>query len=388
MASSDTNQRLINALSKFTDVKIQTSRQESRQAISLCLENIVKPVLQRVAEYEPRFKAEPPIPTSTYFEGLRVSALNEFEFLVSLVNLLSFRGFDDVGKRDPKYGCYGYLVAKHSNFEIDDLVEKIPKRASPEGYTGLGVMSAKKVKEKFYKLVQTAVENLSLSPELNTKVYLQGSSDTIPVLKVQHGDRMYNIELVPCITLQSDWPPTAEGWGNETNAWLTAEEAKEVKKFGFQLLPTRCPLDADDGNLWRLSFCRGEKFLLKHSNIDSVNGNGRRKQCERILKTIREANREAFLPLVSYHIKTVFLHESMKFPDPSQWTKDKLGERFKGLLRSLIYALEKGQCPHFFVRGCNLFAYYSQADLSRVAVLLRDILGSVTNHPDACKYLE
>ncbi|XP_077993481.1 cyclic GMP-AMP synthase-like receptor 1 [Glandiceps talaboti] len=379
---------LSGALNNFTKVKIETSRQGSRKAISLCLEYAVKPILTKIAEIEPRFKADPPLATSSYFEGLRVSATNEFEFLVSLVHLLSFRGYDDVGHRDPKYGCYGYLVAKHSNYDIADLVEATPTTSKSKGYTGLGVLSACRVKRVFFDLVKRAVDNLPKSPNKQVEVKVIENVDDIPVLSITADGETYSIELVPCIPFQaaSDWPPSAVEWGKETNEWLTPNVIKEVKKFGFHLLPKSCPIDPEDKNLWRLSFSRSEKFLLQHADADSVNG--RRKQCERILKTMREAHRDVFAPVVSYHIKTIFLHECMKFSSGSDWTKDKLEERFNGLLRSMIYALEKGQCPHFFIAGCNLYAHYGSESLNKAASVLRDILGSLSNQPANSKYLQ
>ncbi|XP_070576455.1 cyclic GMP-AMP synthase-like receptor 1 [Ptychodera flava] len=380
-----TGQQLNVLLNKFTEVKIQTSRLESRKAIPLCLDNVIHPILKTIGEEQPRFRAEPPLATSSYFEGLRVSSLNNFELLVSFVQLLSFRGIDDVGTKEPGYGSHGYIIAKHSNFDIADLVETLPKNVVSEGFTGLGLLSAIKVKRAFFAAVDGAMKKLNIVPDKQITVRLEESHDSIPILKVEAGGKVYSIHLVPCIVFRgtTDWPPSAADWGNSSNEWLTETEVKNVKGFGFHMLPKQCHA-SQDTNLWRFSFSCGEKYLLRYSDIDSPNG--RRKQCERILKTIREANRQDFKPIASYHIKTIFLNECTKFPKPDSWSKEKLGERFKGLLRSMMYALEKKQCPHFFIRGCNLFDSFDAGSLNRVAAVIRDILADLSNDPAKSKY--
>ncbi|XP_077992108.1 cyclic GMP-AMP synthase-like receptor 1 [Glandiceps talaboti] len=376
--------KLNHALEKFTEMKILPSREDSKKVISMCIEKVVNPLLTKVALEDHRFKTDfPLIPIGSYFEGMKVSKSNNFTLLVPLVQLLSFKGFDDVGSREHRFSSYGYVIAKHSAYDISDLVESKPERCHVEGYMGLGVLSAAKLRHKFCCVLETVVQENPLDSDLKISVRQE---DAATVLEITLGDQCYNMYLIPCLNFQSEWPPSAKEWGHDLNDWLTASDVDDIKDFGYYVIPQQNLIEGGDENLWHLSFSRSEKFLLRHTDIDSPNG--KRKQCERILKTIREANREDFGPVTSHHIKTILLHESKRFHRSDQWTREMLGERFVGVLKSLVSALERRRCQHFFVEGCNLFAQYDLADLNEVAAKMKDIYTEIYNMPESTKYLK
>ena len=105
------------------------------------------------------------------------------------------------------------------------------------------------------------------------------------------------------------------------------------------------------GFLVRYSFSEAEKKLFNkgghHENSSC------RKQVLRILKALRKQLNLG--PLNSYHLKTVLLYECEAHPDPSQWTHEKLSERFISLLQRLENCLRQFNCPHFFIKHLNLF---------------------------------
>lgn len=103
--------------------------------------------------------------------------------------------------------------------------------------------------------------------------------------------------------------------------------------------------------LVRHSFSEAEKKLFNKGGHGE--GSSCRKQVLRILKALRKEL--DLVPLNSYHLKTVLLYECEANPDPSQWSHEKLSERFIGLLQRLENCLWQFNCPHFFIKHLNLF---------------------------------
>jgi len=102
-------------------------------------------------------------------------------------------------------------------------------------------------------------------------------------------------------------------------------------------------------NAWRRSFSMKEKERL--ATLDG--GNGCRKQVLRVLKVIR--NREAGLTLLtSYHLKTVLFRKIDELPNSAQWRSECLGQRLMDVICQLEKELDKGDMPHYFLRGVNL----------------------------------
>jgi len=102
--------------------------------------------------------------------------------------------------------------------------------------------------------------------------------------------------------------------------------------------------------LWRISFSAAEKQLYKETGETY-------KSVHRLLKQdLHEfkKNNEQNDALCSFHIKTTFLHLMDKVPDDSEWTKDRLLDRYKDGLRMLIASLGKGEIKHYFIHRANL----------------------------------
>ena len=101
----------------------------------------------------------------------------------------------------------------------------------------------------------------------------------------------------------------------------------------------------------RYSFSEAEKKLFNKGGHHEEGSCW--KQVLRILKALRKGLRLG--PLNSYHLKTVFLYECEANPDPSQWSREKLSERFLGILQRLENCLCNQNCPHYFIKHLNLF---------------------------------
>ena len=106
-----------------------------------------------------------------------------------------------------------------------------------------------------------------------------------------------------------------------------------------------------------------KEFLLRYSFSEAekklFNKGGHREEgsCwKKVLRILKALRKELHLgPLNSYHLKTVLLYECEANPDPSQWSHEKLSERFIGVLQRLENCLFNHNCPHYFIKHLNLF---------------------------------
>ena len=216
-------------------------------------------------------------------------------------------------------------------------------------------------------------------------------------MKIFRGQDLLLFELVPAFPFPNEWPNSAAAWPEETNDWLSQNEAKVARDLGFyaQVLP--CPSALGDPSLFRISFSTSEKFLLRATVPEGNNTHAAsssfpnptsglatsRKASERILRMLRESDKDDFYPVNSYHIKTVLLRECQRWPDLAAWSQEKLGERFLELLRDLILALDNQDLPHFFVRDCNLLRCYAPELLASAASRLRAIYQDIVVSPSS-----
>ncbi|XP_059146145.1 protein mab-21-like, partial [Physella acuta] len=202
------------------------------------------------------------------------------------------------------------------------------------------------------------------------------------VVKITKGPDLFFFELVPAFLFQHEWPISSAAWPEATNDWLTENDAKIAKDFGFYALALPCPANPADPSLFRISFDMSEKYLLRpvpaHGpDLPVVS----RKACEKILRTIREADKDEFHPVNSYHVKTLLLHQCFRWPAEGAWGPEKLAERFLELFRDLIFALDNQDLPHFFLRDCNLLRHYPAESLARSAARLKVIYQDVYMSP-------
>ncbi|XP_013409851.1 putative nucleotidyltransferase MAB21L1 [Lingula anatina] len=362
-------------LARFRDNVILKSREESRKIISTCIEKVILPVLTKIGEIEKRFHCSVPSSmNASYFEGLKVSAKNEFELMVNLDHLTAFKSFDDLGNRESKYACYGYLLCKHSYHNLSDVVVSPPPNCKHDKDDQ--VISALKVRKHFAELASQACSHIKCDEGLQVEAQFR---DPYTVLKITMDDKAYYFELVPSLPFVNAWPPSAEDFGVRTNEWLTTDDVREIKQMGYSVIPMICPADPKNEALWRISFSKAEKYVMRYEDFGDPRG--RRKQCSSFLKTIREANKEAMRPLVSYHLKTLVLNDCMKWPKDESWTHELLSQRFVGLLWHLDDALERRKLPHFFIKKCNLLAPYDMVDLQELATKVKDIFNDIVVNP-------
>lgn len=177
------------------------------------------------------------------------------------------------------------------------------------------------------------------------------------------------------------WPGQASAaWLQEGSAsgWPGQEKVRHIKSQGFQLVAKSHDGDEQTDTLWRLSFALAEASLFDH--IDSINDI---KMCHKkllvILKCIRKlvmSSGSGTTPIfTSYMLKTLLYHQCFRYPNPQDWTKDKLGERFQTAVEALYDNMEQESLSHFFVPGVNLFEGRGVYIVKKTVKAMRDNAG-------------
>ncbi|KAH9488007.1 hypothetical protein Btru_066809 [Bulinus truncatus] len=323
---------------------------------------VVLPLLEKVGELDVRFKCASPLPNEAYFEGMKTTSVNEFELTVILTDLLPLKIFEDVGYQNRNFLCYGHVIAHPAPHHLGDVVL--------ESGTSRGLVSAQRVRQIFAQLVIQAASVLPVLGITVEVVYREPHT----VVKILRAPDLIFFELVPAFLIPQQWPSSAGSWPEATNEWLTDVDARIVKEMGFHALALPCPTSPLDPSLFRISFNRAEKYLLRKTPQPGTGlPPSSRKDCEKILRTIREADKDDFGLVSSYHIKTILLHECMRRPNPTEWLPEKLTERFLELFRDLILSLDRKELTHFFIREHNLLRQYSPEQLSHAATKLKGI---------------
>ncbi|XP_005095978.1 protein mab-21-like 2 [Aplysia californica] len=357
------------ALHKFNQNIVDASRQVCRDSIAFCMTQVVLPLLEKVGEIDVRFKCASPLPNEAYFQGMKTTCVNEFELTVILTHLVTAKTFEDTGCQDTNFSCYGRVLPHQAPHPLGDLLVD----AGPSQ----GHLSAQRIRQIFAQLVRQAASILPLTG-LTLEVFFK---EPYAVVKIFRGPDMFLFELVPAFIFPGEWPSSAASWPEDHSDWLTEAEVKIAKEMGFYAQALPCPADPADQSLFRISFNMAEKYLLRHVVPENSNLSSTRKDCERILRLIRESDKDDFQPVSSYHIKTVLLHECARWPDLKSWSSEKLAERFLELLRDLILVLDSHELPHFFIRDCNLLRQFAPEQLTATAVRLREIYQDIFASP-------
>ncbi|KAK0046819.1 protein mab-21-like 2 [Biomphalaria pfeifferi] len=358
------------ALHRFHQNIVEPSVHLCRDTIAFCMTQVILPLMKKVGELDARFKCAFPMPNEAYFEGMKTTSVDEFELTVILTNLLPMKVFEDVGYQNSNFQCYGHVIAHKAPHHLGDVVL--------ESGTSQGLVSAHRIREMFAQLV---IQAASVLPVLGIKIDVV-YREPYTVVKILRSPDLFFFELVPAFLFEQQWPSSAASWPEATNEWLTDLDASFVKEMGFYALAAPCPANPADPSLFRISFSRAEKYLLRkvpqpNPDLPPVS----RKDSEKILRIIREADKDDFGLVSSYHIKTVLLHQCMRWPDPMEWLPEKLTERFLELFRDLILSLDRKELPHFFIRNCNLLRLYPPEQLNTAAAKLKAIYEEIILAP-------
>ncbi|XP_078364522.1 cyclic GMP-AMP synthase-like receptor 1 [Oculina patagonica] len=335
------------------------------------IEERITSLVHEISEYigrkDPLFKNFV-IPSGSYFEDLKVEGPDEFDFMICLENL-SLPGVcvkKDIPLRpvpDP-----GYVHVQVSNETLRQVYRK-QRYISNQGNLKPDVLL-----KRFKELIEEALRKRKRRSHEKLAERVEVELRKIPItIKVRWNGEIYtnyeiSIDLTLCIKL-SGWPAASDIRGRLNRGHPGYEVFKEAVRAGHHLVASTIGESGKPRPCWRLSFSVAEGIVLK-----GICKNPRlmHKVALKVLKVLRKKN-EHDLCLYedadagvsyriqwvfhSYVLKTMFLHEWCEFPEDSYWSKDKLGERVRGILERIRNSLKDKDIRSFWVPDYKLFNF-------------------------------
>lgn len=346
-------------LNKFILQYVQEKVRNRRHEINRTLDGvvaIVTDVLKSVESLEPRFISSFKKENGRYV-GLHVITSTRFELHLFLNQMGVFNFIDE----NCPPGCAMLKLSDERKRSMSLWTEFI---------TASGYLSARKMRSRFHSLVAEAVLKCSFRDQVRIQ---RGTSSTVLIIRDQ-----CTLELVPAFKCGAIWPRNASIWPTDSQLWPSQTEVENVKRRGFNLLAGDMfpgyETQAAEGDAWVLDFSDGEGVLL-HGSC--------RKQCLAILKTLFERHLDLpGRPIQPLHMKTLLLYECEKHPREAEWDETSLGERINGILLQLVSCVQCRRCPHFFLKGVDLFVGKSREVLDNAAQQTWKITRAITTSPN------
>lgn len=348
-------QRQVN-MKHFVRNRVHRRKSEIYQAVTTVC-RIMQDVLKHVEALEPRFISSLKQVDGRY-AGLQVLSPRRLEVSLFLNQMGVFNFIDD--------GCpSGCAMLKLSD------ERKRSMSLWTEFITASGYLSARKMRSRFTSLVSEAIRR----GNLQSQVRIISTNSFSTVLSVTD---IYTVELVPAFRCGSIWPQNTCVWPTLGSAWPSQPAIANVKMRGFNLLardpyPTTKPINTE-GDAWVLSFTDAEELLLS---------GGCRKLCLSMLKALCDKHLNITGDPIDYvHLTNLVLYECEKHPREYEWDEECLFDRINGVLLQLVSCLQCRKCPHFFLKGVDLFSGKSKNSLDQAAkqvwILARDLTTNPT----------
>ncbi|XP_029462800.1 protein mab-21-like 3 [Rhinatrema bivittatum] len=317
-----------NIFSRFLRDSVHISRRETSAIVNdvvAIVEEILGAVEAKDGRFDRRFHR-----SGSYIENLKVSAPDEFDFLVPLKGIsLLYPGGWYPGLEAPPDQSYVAVIINRSeaNHDLQDWLQRYR------------LLLPKNVMTTFRTKVRDAVSSRQ-DPNISLRRLQQGTpavTISVPIRGLE-----VSVDLVPFIEnplsqWMFEWP--------RQGAWPSQSKVQKIKEAGVDLV-AKHPL------YWRYSFSRIERILLESIDADG----GHRRNALRALKKVHE---DYWKPkfgkdLVSYHLKMILFWACESFPQAKEW-QDPV-ESFMRLVVYLERFLKDGVLPHYFLGPqVNLF---------------------------------
>ena len=195
--------------------------------------------------------------------------------------------------------------------------------------------------------VRLICDPLTVELEYPEIIFMCDEDDTNLEIPAPDELRKAEIDFVLAIPFPF-WPQEASQWKSRIRAWPDMSLIEDVLQGGYHFVP-KSPSGSRDELEWRFSFARAEGVLLR-----SIPKYSWCKQCYRIFKCFIKYHLSHPNLVSTYHCKTIVLW-TLETYHQDTWVEANLGNRFLGLLDSLIHALIQGDLQQYFMNGDNLF---------------------------------
>ncbi|EDO41756.1 predicted protein [Nematostella vectensis] len=341
----------------FVSNIVHRRKSETYQAIAnVC--RVVPEVLKHVEALEPRFISSLKQLDGRYL-GLYVVSPKRFEVCLYLNQMGVFNFIDD--------GCpSGCAMLKLSD------ERKRSMSLWTEFITASGYLSARKMRSRFTSLVGEAIRR----GNLQSQVQMVGANSHSTVLSIND---TYTVELIPAFRCGAIWPQNTCSWPSPDSYWPSQAAVANIKLRGFNLLakdpyPSVKPVNTE-GDAWVLSFTDSEELLL---------AGGCRRLCVSMLKALCDKHLNVPGDCIEYiHLKNLVLYECEKHPRDFEWFDEALFDRINGILLQLVSCLQCRKCPHFFLKGVELFAGKSRTVLDQAAKQVWNLARDLATNPSS-----
>lgn len=343
------------SLQKFVNTRVHRRKTELYKTITnIC--SVVQELLKHVEGLEPRFISSLKLADGRY-QGVRALSPRNFEVHLYLNQMGVFNFIDE----SCPPGCAMLKLSDERKRSMSLWTEFI---------TASGYLSARKVRSRFISLVAEAIRRGELQNQIRVNVDNHFSAK-LTVLE------RYTVELVPAFRCGSIWPQNGCCWPNPDTIWPPQPVIAGIKLRGFSLL-ARDPYPSvkgagSEGDAWLLCFYDAEDMLF---------ANGGRRLCLSMLKTLYDKHLDLpGKPLEYVHLVMLLLFECEKHPRETEWTDESLIDRINGILLQLVSCLQCRRCPHFFLKGVDLFGCKPKQALDMAAKQAWNIARDIATNP-------
>lgn len=157
------------------------------------------------------------------------------------------------------------------------------------------------------------------------------------------------MECLHCFRCK-EWISVAQPWvSRKREDWPTNELIKDIAAYGVLFVPVGCKTSRYEDIEWRISFSIAEKQLIHAFTHTQL-------LCYAMLKTVvsdisKQSDSEL---LCSYFVKTIMLWLADEHGSQF-WIESQITSCYMTCLERLIYCVQCGICPHFFIPDINLF---------------------------------
>ncbi|XP_078371615.1 protein mab-21-like 2 [Oculina patagonica] len=343
------------SLQKFVSTRVHRRKSELYKTITnIC--TVVQELLKHVEALEPRFISSLKLADGRY-QGVRTLSPRSFEVHLYLNQMGVFNFIDEACPP----GCAMLKLSDERKRSMSLWTEFI---------TASGYLSARKVRSRFTSLVAEAIRRGELQNQIRVNV------DNHFCAKLTVLER-YTVELIPAFRCGSIWPQNGCCWPNRETPWPSQPVIAGIKLRGFSLL-ARDPYPSvkgagSEGDAWLLCFNDAEDMLFASAG---------RRLCLSMLKTLYDKHLDLpGKPLEYVHLVMLLLYECEKHPREVEWTDDALMDRINGILLQLVSCLQCRKCPHFFLKGVDLFSCKPKQALDSAAKQAWNIARDIATNP-------
>lgn len=308
-----------------------------RRRMLMEIEKIINPLLTEVKNIDARFDFETISPNSFYI----VKSPNRYEVFLIL------QGIDprEISIEDGQSPT-GFSLARLTGKKMVSRWKFCSGNSNPSKV----YMSAKIVKEKLFELVKRIVDSVSFRGLLKGKFSITlddtCDDDAISLLVSGHDVEPYSLDLLPAIPCPGRWVFSAHAWESKPSDWASKGFKEELIRCGVHLVARPSP--SKSSYQWQIDFPGPMRKLLE---LDM----GCRTKCLLILEIIMENIQSGRDRCNSFHLETLLLHVTERFPIKSFWSDGKFAKRFVDIMKELQRCLSERSLGHTFLPNVNLF---------------------------------